>query len=108
MNKTELIMCVTEETKLNKKDVEKAVNTIFSSIQKALIQNDKVQIIGFGSFELKTHTARKGRNPRTGEPIDISESKIPSFKVGKYPISSIIRSLYLLKCFILSSSLFSI
>ena len=65
MNKTELIMCVTEETKLNKKDVEKAVNTIFSSIQKALIQNDKVQIIGFGSFELKTHTARKGRNPGT-------------------------------------------
>ena len=78
MNKTELIMCVTEETKLNKKDVEKAVNTIFSSIQ-----NDKVQIIGFGSFELKTHTARKGRNPRTGEPIDISESKIPSFKASK-------------------------
>ena len=83
MNKTELIMCVTEETKLNKKDVEKAVNTIFSSIQKALIQNDKVQIIGFGSFELKTHTARKGCNPRTGEPIDISESKIPSFKASK-------------------------
>ena len=83
MNKTELIMCVTEETKLNKKDVEKAVNTIFSSIQKALIQNDKVQIIGFGSFELKTHTARKGHNPRTGEPIDISESKIPSFRASK-------------------------
>lgn len=83
MNKTELIMCVTEETKLNKKDVEKAVNTIFSSIQKALIQNDKVQIIGFDSFELKTHTARKGRNPRTGELIDISESKIPSFKASK-------------------------
>ena len=65
MNKTELIMCVTEETKLNKKDVEKAVNTIFSSIQKALIQNDKVQIIGFGSFVLKNHTSRKCRNTRT-------------------------------------------
>ena len=78
MNKTELIMCVTEETKLNKKDVEKAVNTIFSSIQKALIQNDKVQIIGFGSFELKTHTARKGRNPRTGEPVQIPAKTTPA------------------------------
>lgn len=82
MNKTELIMCVTEETKLNKKMLKKLL-ILFFKYTKALIQNDKVQIIGFGSFELKTHTARKGRNPRTGEPIDISESKIPSFKASK-------------------------
>ena len=64
--------------------LKKAVNTIFFKYtKKHLFKMIKVQIIGFGSFELKTHTARKGHNPRTGEPIDISESKIPSFKASK-------------------------
>ncbi|MBQ1249503.1 MAG: HU family DNA-binding protein [Selenomonadales bacterium] len=83
MNKTELIASVAEKAELTKKDAEKAVNALFTSIEEALVLEDKVQIIGFGTFEVKAREARKGRNPQTGEEITIAASKNPVFKAGK-------------------------
>nr|WP_239478421.1 HU family DNA-binding protein [Megamonas hypermegale] len=83
VNKSELVASVAEAAELTKKDAEKAVNAVFASVQKALVEDDKVQIIGFGTFEVRTRAARKGRNPQTGETIDIPESKNPVFKAGK-------------------------
>lgn len=83
MNKTELVDKIAEKSGLTKKDSEKALNAIINSVEEALINNDKVQLIGFGSFEVKQRAARKGRNPQTMEEIDIPESKIASFKAGK-------------------------
>ena len=83
MNKSELVASVAEVAELTKKDAEKAVNAVFASVQKALVEDDKVQIIGFGTFEVRTRADRKGRNPQTGETIEIPESKNPVFKAGK-------------------------
>jgi DNA-binding protein HU-beta len=83
MNKTELINKVAEQSELTKKDATKAVEAVFASISEALQTGDKVQIIGFGNFEVRERAARKGRNPQTGEEIEISASKIPAFKPGK-------------------------
>ena len=83
MNKSELVASVTDVAELTKKDAEKAVNAVFASVQKALVEDDKVQIIGFGTFEVRTRAARKGRNPQTGETIEIPASKNPVFKAGK-------------------------
>ncbi|WP_018660424.1 HU family DNA-binding protein [Heyndrickxia acidiproducens] len=83
MNKTDLINAVAEATELSKKDTTKAVDAIFDTIQNALASGDKVQLIGFGNFEVRERAARKGRNPQTGEEIDISASKVPAFKPGK-------------------------
>lgn len=83
MNKTELINAVTEATELSKKDATKAVEAVFDTITGALKDGDKVQLIGFGNFEVRTRSARKGRNPQTGEEIEIPESKVPAFKPGK-------------------------
>ena len=83
MNKSELVASVAEVAELTKKDAEKAVNAVFASLQKALVEDDKVQIIGFGTFEVRTRAARKGRNPQTGETIEIPASKNPVFKAGK-------------------------
>ena len=83
MNKTELVASVAEKTGLTKKDAEKAVNALFDSVQDALTAGDKVQMIGFGTFEVKKRAARKGRNPRTGQDIEIPASKNPVFKAGK-------------------------
>jgi len=83
VNKSELVASVAEVAELTKKDAEKAVNAVFASVQKALVEDDKVQIIGFGTFEVRTRAARKGRNPQTGETIEIPESKNPVFKAGK-------------------------
>lgn len=83
MNKSELVASVAEVAELTKKDAEKAVNAVFASVQKALVEDDKVQIIGFGTFEVRTRAARKGRNPQTGENIEIPASKNPVFKAGK-------------------------
>ena len=83
MNKTELVANVAEKAGLTKKDAEKAVNAIFASIEQALVEGDKVQMIGFGTFEVKERPARKGRNPQTGNEIDIPASKNPAFKAGK-------------------------
>ena len=68
---------------MTKKDAEKAVNGLFASVQEALVAGEKVQMIGFGTFEVKQRAARTGRNPRTGEEIKISASKNPAFKAGK-------------------------
>jgi len=83
MNKTELIAAVAEQTGLSKKDAEKAVKAVFDTIEGAVAKGDKVQIVGFGNFELRTRSARQGRNPRTKEPIEIPASKLPVFKAGK-------------------------
>ena len=83
MNKSELVASVAEVAELTKKDAERAVNAVFASVQKALVEDDKVQIIGFGTFEVRTRAARKGRNPQTGETIEIPASKNPVFKAGK-------------------------
>ncbi len=83
MNKTDLIGDVAAATGMTKKDVEKTVNAFISSIQDALKAGDKVQLIGFGTFEVRDRQARKGRNPQTGKEISIAATKVPAFKVGK-------------------------
>ncbi len=83
MNKTELIAAVAEQAALSKKDAEKAINAVIASITGALEDGDKVQLVGFGTFEVRTRGARTGKNPRTGEAIEIAASKVPAFKAGK-------------------------
>lgn len=84
MTKTDLIGKVTDKVKtLKKKDVEKAVNAVFASIQEALAKGEKAQFIGFGTFEVKQRKARKGRNPQSGKVINIPAAKVPVFKPGK-------------------------
>ncbi|ASJ53414.1 HU family DNA-binding protein [Brevibacillus porteri] len=83
MNKTELIAKVAETTELTKKDATKAVDAVLDAIADALKTGDKVQLIGFGNFEVRERAARKGRNPQTGEEIEIASSKVPAFKPGK-------------------------
>lgn len=83
MNKTELIAAIAAKAELSKKDAEKALNAAIDAITGALVEGDKVQLVGFGSFETKTREARTGRNPRTGENIEIAASRTPAFKAGK-------------------------
>ncbi len=83
MNKSELINAVAEASELSKKDATAAVEAVFQSIQDTLANGDKVQVIGFGTFEVRERAARKGRNPQTGMEIDIAASKVPAFKAGK-------------------------
>lgn len=83
MNKAELIASVAEKAELTKKDAEKAVAAVLASIQEALANGDKVQLVGFGTFEIRERAARKGRNPQTGEEIDIAAARVPVFKAGK-------------------------
>ena len=83
MNKTELVAAVAEKTGLSKKDSEKAVSAVFDSITSALVAGEKVQLVGFGAFEVKERAARVGRNPQTKEEITIPASRVASFKVGK-------------------------
>ena len=83
MNKTELIAKVAESTGTTKKEAEKAVAATFDTICAALAAGDKVQLVGFGTFEVKERAARVGRKPSTGETIEIPAKKIPTFKAGK-------------------------
>ena len=83
MNKTELIAAVAEKAGLSKKDAEKALNATVDAITEALVNGDKVQLVGFGGFETKQREARMGRNPKTKETIEIPASKLPVFKAGK-------------------------
>ncbi|MDP5273792.1 HU family DNA-binding protein [Chengkuizengella axinellae] len=83
MNKSELVTKVAETAELQKKDASKAVDAVFQVISEALQSGDKVQLVGFGNFEVRERSARKGRNPQTGEEIDIAASKVPAFKPGK-------------------------
>ena len=83
MNKTELIYAISEKSGLNKKSSEAALNATIASIEEALKSDDKVVLVGFGTFEVRKRAARKGRNPQTSMPLDIPESKAPVFKAGK-------------------------
>ncbi len=83
MNKSELVSVVAEKAGMTKKDTEKVVNAVFESITGALNKGEKVQLIGFGTFDLRTRKAREGRNPATGDTIQIPEATVPVFKAGK-------------------------
>ena len=83
MNKTELIAEVAKKCAMCKKDAEKAVSATFDTIAEVLCAGDKVQLVGFGSFETKQREARTGRNPKTKETIEIPATRVPVFKAGK-------------------------
>lgn len=84
MNKAELIASVAEKTGFTKKDAEKALNGFMETIKEELVEGGKVQLVGFGTFEVRDRKARQGRNPRNpSETIDIPASKAPVFKAGK-------------------------
>ena len=83
MNKAELVTAVAERSGLSKKDSEKAVNATLESITNTLETGEKVQLVGFGVFEVKNRGVRVGRNPRTKEEIEIPASRVPQFKAGK-------------------------
>ncbi|MCM3655340.1 HU family DNA-binding protein [Metabacillus litoralis] len=83
MNKTELVKAVSTQAELTQKDAAKVVDALFETISNTLAKEEKIQLIGFGTFEVRERAARKGRNPQTGEEIDIAASKVPAFKPGK-------------------------
>lgn len=83
MNKSELIGAAAEKTGLSKKDTEKVINAAIDTITETLVSGEKVQLVGFGVFEIKSRAARQGRNPKTKETIEIPASKAPVFKAGK-------------------------
>ncbi len=83
MNKTELVAAVAEKAGISKKDADKAVAAVIDAITEAMVAGDKVQLVGFGTFEVRARGARTGRNPRTKETIEIPASKQPAFKAGK-------------------------
>ena len=83
MNKAELITAIAEKTSKTKKETEESINAFVSVVTEALAKEEKVQLVGFGSFEVRKRAARKGRNPQTGEEMKIEASKMPAFKAGK-------------------------
>ncbi len=83
MNKTELVAVLAEKAEVSKKDAEKVLNAFIETVQDAVKADDKVQLVGFGTFESKARAAREGKNPQTGEKIKIAACKVPAFKAGK-------------------------
>lgn len=83
MNKAELITAVSEKAELSKKDAEKAVKALTDVISEELVKGEKIQLVGFGTFEVSERAAREGRNPKSGEVMNIPASKTPKFKAGK-------------------------
>ncbi|MGM9641328.1 MAG: HU family DNA-binding protein [Faecousia sp.] len=83
MNKTELIAAIAGKSGLSKKDAEKALTATLDTITGALVQGDRVQLIGFGTFETKNREARMGHNPSNGEAVEIPAARLPQFKAGK-------------------------
>ena len=83
MNKTELVAAVAEKAEISKKDADSAVNAVIESIIEAVASKDKVQIVGFCTFEARERKEKIGKNPRTGEEIKIAASVVPAFKAGK-------------------------
>jgi DNA-binding protein HU-beta len=83
LNKAELVSAVAEKADMSKKDAEKAVKAVFEVIEETLAQSEKVQLVGFGTFEVKERAERTGRNPQTKEAITIPAAKVPGFKAGK-------------------------
>lgn len=82
MNKTELVAAVAAKAEISKKAADAAVAAVFAEIEGALAKGEKVQLIGFGTFEVRERAAKEGRNPKTGEKITIAASKVPAFKAG--------------------------
>jgi len=83
MNKTELVDAVATKAELSKQDAKKAVEALFETISNTLAKEEKIQLIGFGTFEVRERATRTGRNPQTGEEMTIPASKVPAFKPGK-------------------------
>ena len=83
MNKTELVAAIAEKAEITKKDAEKALAAVISSVSDALAAGDKVQLVGFGTYSVKARAAREGRNPKTGAKMTIAASKTPVFTAGK-------------------------
>ncbi len=83
MKKQELVAAIAQEAEISKKDAERALSAAINTISKALADGDKIQLVGFGTFEVRERAARTGKNPRTGEMIEIAASKVPAFKAGK-------------------------
>ena len=82
MNKTELVVAMAEKTELSKKDAEKALKAFTDVVAEELAKGEKIQLVGFGTFEVVERPAREGRNPKTGESMKIAASKAPKFKAG--------------------------
>lgn len=82
MNKTELVAAVAAKAEISKKDADKAVAAVIDSVTDALKAGDKVQLIGFGTFEVRERVAKEARNPKTGETIKVPATKVPAFKAG--------------------------
>ncbi len=82
MNKTELVAAVAAKAEISKKDADKAVAAVIDAIEGALKAGDKVQLIGFGTFEVRDRAAKEARNPKTGETISVPATKVPAFKAG--------------------------
>ncbi len=91
MNKHELISAIAQSAGLSKKDADNALSAAINAISKALAEGEKVQIVGFGTFEVRERASRTGKNPRTGETIEIAASKVPAFKAGK-PLKDIVNA----------------
>ncbi|MCL2854312.1 MAG: HU family DNA-binding protein [Defluviitaleaceae bacterium] len=83
MNKSELVSAVAEKAEITKKDAEKFISTFVDVVTGELAKGGKVQLVGFGTFDVAERAAREGRNPQTGAPMKIAASKAPRFKVGK-------------------------
>ena len=83
MKKQELVAAIAQEAEISKKVADKALAAAINAISKALADGDKIQLVGFGTFEVRERAARTGKNPRTGEMIKIAASKVPAFKAGK-------------------------
>ena len=83
MNKTELVAAIAEKSELSKKDSEKALKAFIDTVTEELKKGEKIQLVGFGTFEVSERAAREGRNPQTGETMKIEASKSPKFKAGK-------------------------
>jgi len=83
MNKTELIAAVAEKAEISKKDAEKAIKAFTEAVSEELVKGGKIQLVGFGTFEVSERAAREGRNPKSGEVMNIPASKTPKFKAGK-------------------------
>ena len=83
MNKTELVAAIADKAEISKKDSEKALKAFIDVVSEELKKGEKVQLVGFGTFEVSERAAREGRNPQTGETMEIKASKTPKFKAGK-------------------------
>ena len=83
MNKAELVAAVAAKAELSKKDAAEAIDAVLATITDSLKNDDKVQVVGFGTFEVRQRAARKGKNPQTGAVVDIPAAKVPAFKAGK-------------------------